>query len=138
MHEPVVEPPQALNRLEPDGSGSGSSSRRPKVPAWRLRGWAKLVQLGGHEECLRRTRDEAAGEKLGATPVDRHMVNVGTALELPSCPIIQVGRGLARRQPTVRARDGAAVVLGAGESPVQGEGRQRVCSGSTEQPGGRR
>jgi hypothetical protein len=138
MHEPVVEPPQAFNRLEPGGSGSGSSSRRRRVPAWRLRGWAKLVRPGGHEEGLRRTRGEAAGEKLGATPVDRHMVNVGTALELPSCPAIQVGRGRARRQPMVWGRDGAAVVLGAGESPVQGEGRQRVSSRRTEQPGGHR
>lgn len=29
VQEPVVEPPQAWNRLEPDGLGPGSSARRP-------------------------------------------------------------------------------------------------------------
>jgi hypothetical protein len=34
--------------------------------------------LGGHGECLRRSRDETAGAKPGAKPVDRNAVNVGT------------------------------------------------------------
>lgn len=34
--------------------------------------------LGGHGEGLRRNRDEAAGAKPGAKPVDRNAVNVGT------------------------------------------------------------
>lgn len=32
----------------------------------------------GHGEGLRRSRDEAAGAKPGASPVDRNAVNVGT------------------------------------------------------------
>jgi hypothetical protein len=42
---------------------------------WRFRGCG---------EELRRTHSEAAGEKLGPTPINRCVVNVGTALESPS------------------------------------------------------
>ena len=48
---------------------------------------------GGHDEGLRRSRGEAAGEKLGTDPVDRSVVNVGTILGLPSPPTGQVGEG---------------------------------------------
>src|SRR5262249_60983478 len=62
-----------------------------------FRGWR-----GGHEEGLRRTHGEAAGEKLGAAPVDRSAMNVGTILGLPviggagACPPCGPGWGGGR------------------------------------------
>jgi hypothetical protein len=50
----------------------------PATPWPVFRGWC-----GGHEEGLRRTHGEAAGEKLGAAPVDRSSVNVGTTWGCP-------------------------------------------------------
>ena len=47
---------------------------------------------------LRRTRDEAAGEKLGTASVNRSVVNMGTIPGPPSPPASQVGDGQARRQ----------------------------------------
>lgn len=65
-------------------------------------------------------------------------VNVGTAW-LPPAPLAsRVSDGKVRRPPTASRGDGAAVVLRAGESPVRGEGRQRIRSGSTGRPGARR
>ena len=43
-----------------------------------FRGWR-----GGHGEGLRRIHGEAAGEKLGAAPVDRSAMNVGTTWGRP-------------------------------------------------------
>jgi len=51
---------------------------------------------GGHEESLRRTRGEAAGEELGTDPVERLMVNVGTTLGSPSPLHNLCGGGQAR------------------------------------------
>lgn len=45
---------------------------------------AKTVGGKAIRECLRRTYGEAAGEKLGAAPVDRHTVNMGTVADRPS------------------------------------------------------
>jgi hypothetical protein len=50
-----------------------------KVAARRTPGRVRVSGLGGHGEGLRRSRDEAAGAKPGASPVDRNAVNVGTA-----------------------------------------------------------
>ncbi len=67
---------------------------RLATPASEFRGWR-----GGHEEGLRRTRGEAAGEKLGAAPVDRSAMNVGTIRGLPAiggqarCWLLAVGPG---------------------------------------------
>jgi hypothetical protein len=81
-----------------------------------FRGWR-----GGHEEGLRRTRGEAAGEKLGAAPVDRSAMNVGTILGPPArC-------GQARCRLSAPGWGGAFVVVRAGESRPHGEGRQRTC-----------
>jgi hypothetical protein len=82
-----------------------------------FRGWR-----GGHEEGLRRTRGEAAGEKLGAAPVDRSAVNVGTILGLPA------SGGQARCRLLAPGWGGAFVVVRGRESRPHGEGRQRTCS----------
>jgi hypothetical protein len=82
-----------------------------------FRGWR-----GGHGEGLRRTHGEAAGEKLGAVPVDRSAMNVGTILGLPAMG------GQARCRLLALGWGGAFVVVRVGESPVHGEGRQRTGS----------
>src|SRR4029077_4162428 len=79
---------------------------------------------GGHEECLRRTRGDAAGAKLGTDPDDRDMVNVGSAPAPFRRPTCQVGGGQVRRPPAGPGRGGAAVVLRGRESRPVGEGRQ--------------
>lgn len=56
-----------------DCVGAGGDSEAGFVRRW-----------GGHEECLRRTRGEAVGDELVADPVDRYVVNVGTAPRSPS------------------------------------------------------
>ena len=53
---------------------------------------------GGHGECLRRSRGKAAGEKLGAHPANRDMVNMGTTPGSPSPPHSQCGGGQAHRR----------------------------------------
>jgi hypothetical protein len=93
---------------------------------------------GGHEEGLRRTRGEAAGEKLGTAPVNRCVGNVGTRPRLPFPPASRAGGGQVRRRLWALGGDGAAVVVRARESRVHGEGRQRVRSEVTGRLGGRR
>ena len=73
---------------------------------------------------LRYRRGKPEGEKLGTYPADRTTVNVGTTPTPPS--------GKARRPPMASGRGGASVVVGAGENPAQGEGRQRACSARLE------
>jgi len=93
---------------------------------------------GGHEESLRRTLGEAAGAQLGASPVDRHVVNVGTVPGLPFPPPRQGGDGQARCRLLIPGQDGALVVVRTWESHVHGEGGQRVRRLGTGMPGGRR
>jgi hypothetical protein len=57
----------AVGPLWADGDSKVGFVRRPR----------------GHEEGLRRTRDEVAGEKLGANPVKQDTVNVGTIRDRP-------------------------------------------------------
>jgi hypothetical protein len=81
---------------------------------------------------------EAAAAKLGADPIDRHMVNVGTVPGSPSPPPDQGGGGQAHRQLTARGWRGGPVVVGGRESRPHGEGAQRVRSEVAGRPGGRR
>src|SRR5215218_1777801 len=82
-----------------------------------FRGWR-----GGHEEGLRRTHGEAAGAKLGAAPVDRSAMNVGTILRPPAVC------GQARCRLLAPGWGGAFVVVRGRKSRPHGEGRQRTCS----------
>ena len=136
VQKPVVEPPQVQNRLQPGGYGPASSAR-PNGERSGDSDADEQERLGGHGESLRRTRGEAAGEKLGASPVDWSVVNVGTIPGPPSPPVIVAGGGQARRRLTAPEWGGAAVVVRARESRVHGEGRQRVRSCGTGMPGGR-
>jgi hypothetical protein len=77
------------------------------------------------------------GEELGADPVDRNVVNVGTVPALPSPPP-SGGGGQARCRLKVPGRDGGSVVVRAGESLVHGEGTQQARRAVAGMPGGRR
>jgi hypothetical protein len=83
---------------------------------------------GERGECLCDRRDRSAGEKLGATPIDRTAVNVGTRLAAAS----PSGAGKAQRRLMLPGGGGASVVVRAWESLVHGEGRQRACSARLE------
>ena len=71
---------------------------------------------------------EAVAAKLGADPVNRDTVNVGTLPGPPFPPSIQLGGGQAHRQLMTPAGGGGSVVVRARESLVHGEGTQRVRS----------
>lgn len=93
---------------------------------------------GGREECLRRTRGDAAGAELGADPADRHTVNMGTLPFLPYPVRGQRSGGQGHRRLMGAAGGGAAVVVRGRESRLHGEGRQRDRSTGCAMPGGRR
>ncbi len=93
---------------------------------------------GGHGECLRRNHGEVAGEELGTDPVERLMVNVGTATEPPTLSASQAASGKACRLLMARWRGGGSVVVRGRESRPHGEGTQRVRSAGAGTPRGRR
>jgi hypothetical protein len=77
------------------------------------------------------------GEELGADPVNRDVVNVGTVPALPSPPPSGDG-GQARCRLMAPGRDGGSVLVRAGESPAHGEGTQQAGRADAGMPGGRR
>ena len=81
---------------------------------------------------------EAAGAELGADPVDRYMVNVGTVPVLPFPASSQLVGGQVHRRLMTPGRGGGFVVVRAQESCAHGEGTQRVRSAVAGMPGGRR
>ncbi len=74
----MVEPPQVQNRLQLGGYGSDRSARPGEIGLDDSRADSRS-RYGGHGEGLRRTYGDAAGEKLGASSVERSAVNVGCA-----------------------------------------------------------
>jgi hypothetical protein len=98
--------------------------------------WGCGKPSGGHGECLRRSRGDAAGVELGASPVDRLRVNVGTVRRRPRFTCPAWGRAGASSADGV-GRGGGFVVVGGRESRSHGEGSQQVCSGRAGMPGGR-
>jgi len=136
--KPVVEPPQVQNRLQPGGYGPDCSARVRANTARPTPSPVKRVGKEAFGESLRRTHGEAAGEKLGASPVERSPVNVGTTSGSPSPPINLIGDGQARRQPIALGWGGVLVVVGGQESWLQGEGGQRVRSSGFGRSEGRR
>ena len=90
---------------------------------------------GGHGECLRRTREDAAGVELGTDPVDRYIVNVGTIFLPLTPPPGQGGAGQTHRWLMAWGWDGVFVVVRARESRVHGEGRQQARNSGTVMPG---
>ena len=66
-----MEPPKVDRRLEPDGLGpvSGAHGDGGTVAVTSVRSW--VGRAGGHDEVLRGSRGETAGEELGVHPVKR-------------------------------------------------------------------
>jgi hypothetical protein len=126
VQKPVVEPPQGQNRLEPGGHGPERSAR--PAMARRLRSSLHGAGLGGHEEGLRRTHGDAAGEKLGASPVERSAVNVGTIPISPSPPPSQVGAGQARCRLSRPGWGGALVVVRGREAVHMAKGGSKFAA----------
>jgi hypothetical protein len=81
---------------------------------------------------------EAVAAELGADPVDRHTVNVGTLVGLPSPSSSLLVGGQAHRRPLAWRGGGGSVVVRDRESRSHGEGTQRVRSRCDGTPGGRR
>jgi len=77
------------------------------------------------------------GEELGADPVDRDVVNVGTVPVSPSPPP-SGGGGQARCRLMAPGRDGGSVVVRGRESRPHGEGTQQAGRAVAGMPGGRR
>jgi hypothetical protein len=138
MQEPVVEPPKVDRRLEPDGSGpvSGAHGDGWTVGVTSVR--SRVGRAEGHDEVLRGSCGEAAGEELGIYPVKRCVVNVGTVNEAPVGSASRAGRGQAHRPPRPGWWGGAVVVVRGRESRPHGQGRQRVRSAGAGRSGGRR
>jgi hypothetical protein len=82
MQKPVVEPPQEVwtgwNLVD------GRDSSVPKLPTTGSDGLDATVSGATTKNCGV-VVDRPAGEKLGTDPVDRSVVNVGTALGSPPC-----------------------------------------------------
>ena len=78
------------------------------------------------------------GEELGADPVDRDVVNVGTVPRPPVPPPAMSGDGQVRCRLMAAGRGGGSVVVRGRESRPHGEGTQRVCRAVARMPGGRR
>jgi len=86
MQEPVVETPQEVRRLEPGGYGPDCSASVASLSEETDSGVDEgKVGLEVTVNVCGVAVAWAAGEKLGAYPVDRFMVNVGTVIEPPSC-----------------------------------------------------
>jgi hypothetical protein len=81
---------------------------------------------------------EAVAAELGADPVDRHTVNVGTLVGLPSPASSLLVGGQAHRRLMAWRGGGGSVVVRGRESRSHGEGTQRVRSRCDGMPGGGR
>ncbi len=120
------------------GYGSGSGTCLFLLMEETTHAVTLCVSVRGHGECLRRSHDEAAAEKLDTNPVKGNMVNMGTIPKSPSPSYLQYEDGQAHRRLMALGWGGGFVVVRGRESRLHGEGIQRTCSRSTAMPGGRR
>ena len=135
--KPVMEPPQVDPPAQIWWIWAGQQCvALPRERDDQLAHRSEVGRCGGHGEGLRRNRGEAAGEELGAHPVERWMVNVGTASGRPPFrPRLEEGK--ARRPPMAWGRDGALVVVRGRENRLHGEGGQCTRSCGAGMSGGR-
>jgi hypothetical protein len=78
------------------------------------------------------------GEELGADPVDRGVVNVGTVPQPPVLSPVVGGGGQVRCRLMAVGQGGGSVVVRGRESRPHGEGTQQVSRAVAGMPGGRR
>jgi hypothetical protein len=121
----------ALNLVDAGCGGAGTALIGDRSSLMSL----SLCGMRGRGEGLWRSHGDAAGVKLGPSPVDRWTVNVGTVPVSP-LSVSQADGGQAHRRLTAPGRDGAFVVVGARENRVHGEGGQQVRNKEWD-PGGR-
>ncbi len=93
---------------------------------------------GGHGEGLRRSRDDAAGAKLGAKLIGRFAVNTGTVPRRSRCPGSTRAGGIGPSSAEGAGWGGGPVIVRARERRAHGEGGQQVGSAGCGMPGGRR
>jgi hypothetical protein len=96
--------PQDVRQLESDGSGLVSSAQSHREVG-RTRRSVWFAGRGGHGEGLRRNRGDAAGAKLGTSPVERSAHERGNH---PSAPSRSTSVGWAGRLVAGRCRRGGA------------------------------
>ena len=132
---------QWLNPLK-GGTGSnladmGRATVRVDLYSWERRLRNRLVMPVGRpsSQYCGFGDGEAVAAELGADPANRHAVNVGTRSEPPFPPSVQDGGGQVHRQLMAPAGGGGSVVVRVGESPIHGEGTQRVRSRCDGMPG---
>jgi hypothetical protein len=139
VQKPVVEPPQEVrtgsNLVDQgrDGSATDLLTTGRDDP-----GLAFGLVRGATVKACGVAVDKPAGEKLGADPVERHMVNVGTVVGPPTWRSFSVVSGKAHRLLMARRRGGGSVVVRVRESRSHGEGTQRDRKESAGTSGGRR
>ncbi len=128
---------QCLNPLKADAGSNLVDAGRIAAHATRDRGWglrSRRNAVGG--EATRKVCGVLVamlqGEELGANPVDRDVVNVGTV------PVPPTSGGQARCRLMAPGRDGGSVVVRGRESRPHGEGTQRASREVAGMPGGRR
>ncbi|WP_232326571.1 DNA methyltransferase [Microbispora sp. ATCC PTA-5024] len=130
---PQVKPPAQTLRIwaglrRPLAESDAAAARGPVIQGGFMGSWGRSAAYPW----------QAAGAQLGIDPADRFVVNVGTRVVLPVCPVFQAGSGKARRPLMTLRGGGAAVVVRGRESRSHGEGRQGVSDERTGMPGGRR
>jgi hypothetical protein len=133
--EPVSNAPQGSHQLEPGGSGLDCIAQPRPVGAANFR-VGQCLRQGGHGEGLRRSRGDGAGAKLGADPIERMEVNVGTVRRSPAGQS-PAGRREGPLPADAAGRGGGPVVVRGRESRPHGEGAQCVRSINADR-GGRR
>ena len=104
------------SRLKPDGYGPGQAvSESPKLRGARPRCALWMRRAGVHDACPRERRVMTAGEELGAHPVKRAAVNVGTRPVSPTSALAGrqgaasadgPGRGRSSRSSRRRGKPG--------------------------------
>jgi hypothetical protein len=97
-----------------------------------------LVDVAGREAMVNACGVAVArlqGHSWAPTLLNGQIVNVGTTSMAPPCSPARAVGGKARRRLMLLGWGGGPVVVRAGESPVHGEGAQRVCSINADRGG---
>jgi hypothetical protein len=112
--KPACKAPQSAHQLKSGGYGLGCGAHRSADAGRELLAGADSLSAGGHGECPRRSRGDAAGAELGADPADRWCGERGNRPVSPSSRaasagtgrrVVRCGRRAGRRPRSSRGRD---------------------------------